>query len=558
VDAKNHKTSLLDDVVWGVQHDAFNGDLGQSLLRAWSVGAGDGHVAEMIQQSVRPLRIRELFGELSPFRKPRLTDGDLTLGLDTERQPIRIPKDWLTSGMLLISNTGGGKTNFISFVALQLALLRCRVWISEMYKTHMRHLRPLFRKSGEDLVILRACDWKVNLLQAGQCRPASYLAMIRDLLVRLLGLPPRAQSILHQACHELYRRFGIWEGNTKAFPCLFDLYEFVRSTQGLNVAARDAILDRLGSLLLALTPRCAAYRSAWQATDLVQHSIVFELRGASELVKQVLLEPMLHSLLQLQIERGAIKNPLNLFVAFEDAQRFFGAHPAMPGSEILPMAELAGVVRSSGIGLGVLAQTAQGLAKSLLPNLATKLFGRLGTHEDFTLLGTDIGMTHSQVDWAKRKLSPGTFIGQASEGDWREPFVFNVPLLRINPTVAESDVIDSIKPLSMVPLVPADEFKDWDPYPVAAVAGTAPSSPNLSETELRYIKAVLGDPGKPCSYYAKAARMGAKQAVAVRKRLVQAGYLREHQVSTGSRGRNAILLEPLEPALHACEAFKET
>src|SRR6266516_3018872 len=108
-----------------------------------------------------------------------------------------------------------GKSNRISFVALQLAALGHPAWLIENYKKQFRHLRVELRRLGRELVILQPGNWKINLLQAGPCDPRTYLSVIVDLLVRVLGLPPRARSILNQACYELYRQFGIWSGGQK-------------------------------------------------------------------------------------------------------------------------------------------------------------------------------------------------------------------------------------------------------------------------------------------------------------------------------------------------------
>ena len=54
-------SELLRDIVWGVQHDAFDDKRGwgRSLMRAWSVGALDeqlasGHTAHAIERTDQP------------------------------------------------------------------------------------------------------------------------------------------------------------------------------------------------------------------------------------------------------------------------------------------------------------------------------------------------------------------------------------------------------------------------------------------------------------------------------------------------------------------------
>ena len=75
--------------------------------------------------------------------------------------------------------------------------------------------------------------------------------------------------------------------------------------------------------------------------------------------------------------------------------------------------------------------------------------------------------------------------------------------------------------------------------------------PRLSEIELRYLKLLIDYPGEPSSRYARLAGMNGRRAAEIRQSLLQRGYVRERSVATSARGRNAIVLEPLKPALDA-------
>lgn len=86
-----------------------------------------------------------------------------------------------------------------------------------------------------------------------------------------------------------------------------------------------------------------------------------------------------------------------------------------------------------------------------------------------------------------------------------------------------------------------------------------PTDPSiLTEMEIRFLKAVVGNPGKPSSTYAKLARVSGQRAVELRQRLVTGGFLREHSVATGNRGAPAVILEPLDPAHSALRKANAT
>ena len=107
--------------------------------------------------------------------------------------------------------------------------------------------------------------------------------------------------------------------------------------------------------------------------------------------------------------------------------------------------------------------------------------------------------------------------------------------------------------LLAIPVVPADEYAAWQPGASWGAArtrdGVSTSQPApLPEAERRLLTAVVENPGRPTTAYAKLARMSPSRAAAIRGLLVQKGYVREHRVATSKRGRCAIILEPLDAA----------
>lgn len=542
----SQSASLFQQIGWGQDHGAFDDEVGKALTRVYQFCPDDPHVRRLIRDRLAPLRTKQAMGELPAFKAARLYNGNVVLGKDAHGGIIWILMAWLRAGLLLLANTGGGKTSLLQWLIFQVALQGVPVWLSESYKTQLRRLHGLFARAHLELLILRACDWKWNPLQCHHENLHLHLATTVDLLVRILVLPSRARSILVQVCHALYRKFGNWEGQRKAWPCLFDVYEAINQNSKLNAAAREAILDRLGALLVSLTPQCAAYRSGWRPADLTQFNIDFEMRGASETAKQLLLQSLLFSVFHAEVERGVVNGPLKLVIAFDDAQRFFEARQS-ESPDLAPMDELASILRSTGLSLWVMAQTAHGLSPQLLPNLATKIIGRLGGAEDYAALGATMGLTADQIRWAKLHLSPGSFIGQCSEGDWREPFLFKVPLLPLPDNVDNVAAAESLEPLRGLPTEFAEEFAHWQPHHYAEIeTSAAPAKSTLTDAAQRFLVAVVAEPGRRSSDYARLTGLSGKRAAAIRQELIKAGLLRTHAVATGARGRTAIVLEATE------------
>lgn len=539
------ESKLLDDFAYGVQNDLYQDEFGRRVITAYEAGVRDEVIVGDIHLRAERHRSHVLLGDAIPFRLPRCNHGELNLGADTSGALITFLLIWLNAGLLICGNTGAGKSALIKHLVSQVAQY-VPVWLSDMYKQEMRHLRALLRPAV-DFAVVTVPSMKVNLLQADG-DPRTHLAMVLDILRRVLDLPGRAMSIVKSVCHSLYIHFGVYLGNPKAWPTLFDVYEHVWSAAGLNPAAREAILDRLGALLTSLTPGVAANRVSWRPSDLTRYHLIFEMGSATEHVKSAVLNYLLFSVLYGRIERSIANSPLNLVVAFEDAQKFFDDGAA--DREMTPITEVAGLIRGCGVSLWCSCQSMSGLSRGLIPNLASRIMGRMGTHQDYQQLGADMGMNAEQIGWAKLNLQAGRFVGQFAEGPWRHPFVARIKGMNVPPVVDDQEVDASIAALRALPTVPADEFQNWQPRHLIELSSLEQNAQeNLSEAHEHFLAVVIENPGMKVSAIAKIAGLSGKRAAEIRRDLVQAGYLREHQVATAGRGRNAIVLEPLPAAL---------
>ena len=539
------RNNLFELMVEGQKLGAFDDRWHGRLARLWNRGIQDEFLASSLAKRVQSYRVKAALGQLIPFRPPRLTrkGRGIVFGCDIHGRTVFIPVEFLRAHLLAPGNTGAGKSNLIAFVIPQIAALGCAVWLVDLYKTQNRRLRPIFHQHGRELVILRPIDFRINPLQAWDNDPRDHLSLTVGRLVRILDLPPRASMILGQICHELYREFGIWDGQKDRWPTLFHVYERVRNQPGLNAPAREAILDRLGSLLIRLTPAVAAHYSGWNPVELAKRSIDFEMTGAPIEVRQFLVEHCIDFVFQREVERGVVNGPLDLFIAFDDAQRFFNSE----AGQMNGMDEKIGVTRGCGKSIGVFCQTLHGLSQHLMPNLATKMHGRLGTHDDWAAMGRHLGLNSEQVQWSKQNLSPGRFVGALAEGSWHEPFVFDVPLVDLSQPVTDADAAASRAGLNKLPVTPADEYRNWSPYQEleAPSAQTATSAqPKLSDPELRFLKSIAENVGEASGFHAKAAGVNGKKARQIRERLVRDGFVAEHKIQIGGR-RPSVVLELL-------------
>lgn len=115
-------------------------------------------------------------------------------------------------------------------------------------------------------------------------------------------------------------------------------------------------------------------------------------------------------------------------------------------------------------------------------------------------------------------------------------------------TNREADV--SIESLKTGNVVPAQEFFgcfDIDKSKTS-ITENGSNSNQLISTELKLLRAIVKYPMRRSSEYAKLAGISPNTLLKIRPSLIKRGFIRENKLETSSRGRAAILLEPLESA----------
>ena len=116
------------------------------------------------------------------------------------------------------------------------------------------------------------------------------------------------------------------------------------------------------------------------------------------------------------------------------------------------------------------------------------------------------------------------------------------------------DIDDDLGVLESLPTHAAREFVDWRPDQAnEKPSGIHENRQELDDAEKRYLRAVIDKPGEMSSAYSKGARISARKALEIRKRLVGLGYIREHKVNTVGKGRPSIILEPMPQGIQKLE-----
>ena len=537
---------------------AFQSPLGRSALRSLFRGYATDLDRQIIHSRISRHQLRGALGVGEPFAPARLGASGLAIGQRRDGRWLFQGLDQLSGHWAVVGSTGSGKSSLVMPWMAQLVTVEGGLWVFDSYKQEARRLLPLAAAFGHDVVVLEAGQEVINVLDPDGCDPRGYLPVAVFMLARVLGLPTLATMLLQRALYLAYEARGVWRGR-RSPPCLIDLYEIAKTHLGqANFSARETLLARLSSLLTA-SGRSRAIRRGWPSKDLETLKLVFELRGAAQAERELRVLHSLRHTMQRRIEVRTTHPPLHLVI--DDAQRFLTG--SGESSELTPLAEALGLVRSSGLNLWALFQSLHGVDPALLSNLNSKVVGRLGSAHDWSHATAELFLTSEQEDWARQHLCPGVFLAQLAHG-WRRPFVLRMPRATIPPPPTGNEVAASPTArrgrFTMVPV----EVRSWPPVPnstrdpvcEAVLTNRVPAAPTagLDQAALRFLAVVQGHPGQPSSAYPALAGLSPKRARPIRDRLIKEGYLRAAEVQTSTRGRPSVLLELSE---RACEALRE-
>jgi hypothetical protein len=444
--------------------------------------------------------------------------------------------------------TGSGKSNAEAQLTAEMMKAGIEVWQISCEKDDLRGQLPGFLRRGLDFMVVRLRDVKLNPLEPGGNEPHAHKTATTERHSRCLQLMQRSAIIFGTAIHELYQRFGLFDGPQPRAPHLFHAYEAIRNRREENVAAKDALLARLGSFLESYTPACGAWLRGWTPTDLTRFNIAWEFRAGREDLKRFVVETLIEHVFQHAVEHGALNAAARLFVWVDDAQGMMisAGQPGFTGVD-----RMLSILRSTGIGMGFLVQTPHGMSHYALANIINRFLGRLADPEDWAVMGRMLNLNSAQLDWAKANLGPGRFIGLTTMGDWREPFAFEVDRADIVAGVTDAEVIASQRPLDALPVEFDENFRHWTQHPVLHV-GMTPSPTTQSSAPAavtpsaqRLNDAVRAEPGKPMGFYARKLAMNGQVARAARELLVRLGLVAEHRLQLSPGGKPAIVLEPV-------------
>lgn len=545
-------TPLEKDILIGKKLGAFDDFVGQQLLKCISYGIQDKFiVSEIKNRVINSQRRIALSG--CPFLPARLEHGEIVIGqcVFTKRD-LRVPLQSLNSGLIELANTGSGKSTRKKYWGTQIAPRILGMWCIDLRKKDWRDIRHQIKMVHPyiEVSIIRDRQYKRNPMQLEPgVNPHDKAALIGDILVRGLNLPPRAAVLISTTVTKLYQEFGVFNGGDR-FPTYYHLFEDVRNNKEANPQSKMAILDSLESLLLGVGPEVLAYYKGWSTSDLSQRHLVFEWPGLSRTGRDLLLNDLVGSELIARLARHVSNEQMSLWVSTDDGQSLFSQRKETSGAEGNLITDYAGITRGSAIAMDISVLTAEDLSRKMPSITSSRIIGRCGSIIDYTAAGRFCGLSQEQVLWMVHNMRPGLFVGQAGEGDYRYPYLFTVPKPDIAYSVSDEEADESLKNLAGLKVVPAPEFLHWSRIPSITInclpQSEAVSSDGLTSVAIKLLRVIVEHPMQPSSQYPKLAGVSPNTFKKVRPILKEKGLISEYKMQANTRGRSTVLLAPTE------------
>lgn len=537
-------SELTKAVCYCKHKDLLDADIRDVMMDIFRYGVCDETISEMFIAAKNKEEFNLAFNGIPVFKDPKLIKGDYVFGYTQKGNELRSFIQLLNCHGAAMANSGSGKTNYYYFEILQIARHIKSLQLFDIRKRDFVWLKPMLAEQGIHLFVLPADSLRINPLQVPRgLKLSSWIPRIADLLTQTLELPPRATKLFQSKLYPLYNKFNT---DKQIYPVIQDLFrEFKNDTQS-NHQARSAILDSLEPLILERGQNLA-YRFGWPSHELVKKHLAFELSSSSEACKNLLMNTLIVPEVTSRIERGVYNTKLEIMIYADEAERLCSS-----SNQSSVLAELISYVRSTGIGIRFNFQSSN-ILPQIISNTSVKVLGRFGDIADGNSVGRSMGLSSEQILWCQINLEPGTFVAKFSEGQWRYPFVFKVPLIEL-PKCLPSDLYDD-NPFPEIKTVYASEYDTWGQTPQINL----PVEDKIfdSEQELEFCKAVASNPMQPSSSYPKIAGISSKNARKIRRQLIAKGFITEHKLDPSGRGRTTILLEILPAGFTAIQKYQE-
>lgn len=397
------------------------------LVRA--VGAtGDKTLAGDIERSLSIVGSKRIS---DPFRKRGSYEGTFNIGKTKDGDQINLKRNELNRNLLVLGETGSGKTNLFYHLILQLMDQDLPVLALD-FKQDYRHLS----KMRDDVVLLRWEDFKFNPLRPPEgVSPSRWLQVFANTFSDSQGFLTASKYFLMTRIYRLYKIYGIFDGEDK-YPSFKELADVLRYEKQPLVTKQarylETTINRVEAMSLTIGDMFDC-RRGFPLDELLQKNVVIELDGLAEEIQQFLVEIILVWIYFYRVGQGD-RGKLRHCIVFDEARKVFDRNKELGHESGIPIIDyITAKTREFGEGLIVGDQELSKLTDSIKANTYSVLGLPLGSGKDIGELSEVMGLSKRQRD----RLY-GLDIGEGVfKKSGTEPVKVKTPLVEI-----EKDVTD--------------------------------------------------------------------------------------------------------------------
>ncbi len=365
---------------------------------------------------------KSIFG---PLPRQEVFKGNVFFGDVFGAQNVRffLNHSQINQNLLVVGRAGSGKTTLLMNIASQLMNQGIPCWMID-FKQDYRQLLQYH----PDLIVIRWKDIRFNPLKPVD-DPDSHLQTFLDIFRQCFKVRTESLYLLIDYCEQLYRDFGVFDGDNRSCPTLMDLHNFLlrklkdknssESTKGkvgtcLNIT--NAMIKRVG--------KCVNVSSGFPLDELLKRSVVWELNGLSQDLQSWFLNILLNWIFTYRIakaERGSLRN----VVIFDEAKMVYGKEKEILGksSGVNFMKQRTTQIRDFGVGLIIADQIPSTLSDFIKANVHTMICLHLTYGRDINEMKSAMGVNDEQ-SIEIRRLKVGEGIVKTVE----HPFCFKIRL----------------------------------------------------------------------------------------------------------------------------------
>ena len=471
---------------------------------------------------------------LSEFTRPdsELIAGPIPVGVTEHGQPVGITPNHLQH-QVIWGQTGKGKSNYI-LVLLLCIWLKLQASIGAWLFDRKRDFACLVKQVPDLVVIKAGTDLRWNPMKPPPgVPPRKHIHQHVGLLVQAFSLGEAGRSLLIEAHHDLYKRFGCYEGSDH-WPTLHELVEWLKAKAQQNPKNHDLqgyvnrILNKLVPMLFVTGEVFACSKDFLH--QLVHRKVVFETDMLDGAPLTYLTSGLLQWYMSYRLDNN-LRSPLRHLLVFEEAKKHYDAKREANASEVTYLSDVTSQIREFGVGIIVSDQQPSAVARSIKVNASSTLCFALGEGLEIRIVSESMRLSRSQSDQL-----PGLPIGTAacvlSEG-WVEPFILKVPLANVQKDLKSEEIEKlnepRLKALTYTPANPkpphnvsTGQGQQDHPTPrKAKKSHSAPVGRTLASLHQEFMHQVHDNPSVPITRHYRALRLYGGQISEVREELFE-------------------------------------